>query len=168
MGKLILQSLNVNNVALSTLAGRAAIAINEEFDTPESSFLVKKIRYLLSMSGKTAGEGPLMVGLASGDASAAEIASAMTELNSLGPADTTETLTEDEAWTVWQNTIKAFEENGQAGVITCYKEISLGKGMVARENQGIDAFIFNADPSALTTGISVKGIIQLWGVWLHD
>jgi len=48
-------------------------------------------------------------------------------------------------------------------------EMSFGpKGFPSQEGQGIKVFIYNADGSDLSTGGVVKGLIQLWGVWLRD
>ncbi len=166
-GPLTIQNLSVDDVALGTLASDSALLLSSEFATTiDRTFLIKKIRYFLMISGLTAGNGPLLAGLSRGDASAAEVASAFTEFNSVGPSDTTQERTQDNVWNVIQNSWRAFKPGGTAAEMHLDVEISLGKGIPALENAGVQLHLFNADAAPLDTGGVCKGRVQLWGVWL--
>ncbi len=166
-GPLVIQNLSVDDVALGTLASDAALLLSSEFATTiDRTFLIKKIKYFLKISGLTQGNGPLICGLSRGDASAAEVAAAFTELNSVGPSDTTQERTQDDVWNVLQNSWMPFRGEGDGASEELFDEISLGKGLPALENQGVQLHVFNADAAALDTGGVVKGRVQLWGVWL--
>ncbi len=165
--ELRIQNLKIVDIALGTLGANTALLLSSQMATTiDRAFLVKKVKYWLKISGLTAGEGPLIAGISNGDASVAEVAAAFGELNTVGPSDTTQERTQDNVANVWQNTWRPFRSNANAVEAELYDEISLGKGMVARENQGIALDIFNADAAALTTGAVCKGTVQLWGVWL--
>ncbi len=168
-----IQNLVTVASALSTLTANQAIIINTQFGSGLSrSFLMKKLR----MYGLTAfvdeGDGNLCYGLAKGDATVAEIAAAMNEFNANGPEDTTETLTEDEVWTVIQNSLvwgkPSGEADGASGShdITFDGEISFGKGIPAVEDQGVSIFVYNGGPS-MTTGALASVHAQIYGVWLR-
>ncbi len=166
----MIQNMPVNDVALGTLGSRAALTLSSVMSTSiKNTFLVKKIKYFLHVNGLTNGQGDnILVVINKGDATAAEVAQALTELNTVGPEDTTQMRTQDNAWNVWQNTIRALSSRGSADNAYLSEEISLGKGMPAISEQGIAVHAFNNDGSALDTGAVVNGLIQLYGVWLRD
>ncbi len=167
-----IQNLVVDDVDLSTLAARTMVAVNTAFaSTIESTFLVKKIKMMLRVQNVNDNDGPLIACLAPGSATVAEAALALTEINTVGPIDRTQILTEDTAWTVWQNTVRMFEQEATDGTNSHYlinKFISLGRGMPALENEGLNLLIGNISNNPLTTAALVSGIVQLWGVWLRD
>ncbi len=166
----MIQTIPVDDLALSTLAARAAVLLDSAFSTSlKNTFLVKKVKYFLHLSGATAGQAAnILACLNKGDATATEVAQAITELNNVGPEDTTQSLDQDRPWTIWQNTLKGFTPRGTASEAVLIEEISLGKGMPAISGQGISISAFNNDGTALDTGIVVNGMVQLWGVWLRD
>ncbi len=168
-----LQSLteNVDNVALGTLAARNALAIESALTGLTATFLVKRVRYFLALEGLTSDEGPLIIGCANGDATSAELTTAMNVTNTAGPADTTQSLTQDQAWIILRETLEALDTHDGVGVradTTGKWHTMPGRGIPMPEGQGIQCFIFNADSSALTTGALVKGLIEYQGVWLRD
>ncbi len=170
--KLVHQNLVVDAVALGTLAGRTALNLNTGFVNPESSFLIKRYRYLLQLVGRTINDdGPIAVTLNHGNASITEIAQAITEINSVGPADVSQTNTEDNSWNIYQNTMKAFTPRGDGteGVLMTEWRSPGGKnGIPALESSGVAVTAINLGSGALTTGSSINGIVQLQGVWLRD
>lgn len=168
-----LQSLTqtISNVPLSTLASLTALTLSSTLDGLTTTFLLKRVRYMLQLEGVTADEGPLVIGLANGDASAGEIGSAMVVTNTVGPSDVTQQLTQDQAWIVLQDSLESLRMHDGVGVRgdTSFQWHSVGKnGIPMKEGSGIKLFIFNADASALTTGVLVKGLVQYQGVWLND
>ncbi len=169
---LVNQSLSVDKVALSTLAARTALQINNELGAPTSSFLMKRVRYLLNIANRTINDdGPILVGCARGDATISEIDSAMTEHNPFGPEDITQSLTEDSAWVVYQNTIMAEKIRGdgtEAQIDSGWINFGGKNGIPALEAAGMQVFVFNAGSNVLTTGTTVNGLVMIQGVWLRD
>ncbi len=169
---LVQQSLVVNDVALGTLGSRTAIALNATMGSLTQGFLLKRYRYLLQIAGKTVGDdGPIVVLMNKGDATLAEINSAMIENNTAGMDDTTQVLTQDEAWTVYQNTVNAFVLTGdgtEGTMVSEWKPFGGKNGIPALEGQGFAVHAFNCGSGALTTGATVNGLVQVQGVWLRD
>ncbi len=170
--KLVHQVMQVDAVALGTLGARIAINLDASFTGIESSFLMKRVRYLLQLVGRTiADDGPIAVLINHGNASLGEIAAAMQMDNVIGPSDATQSLTEDDAWMVYQNTVKTFQLSGDGteGVIDSgWMDFGGRNGIPAQENGGFAAHAFNCGSGALTTGSSINGLIQIQGVWLRD
>lgn len=170
--RLVNQSLTVSLVALATLTAQTALLINSELAAPTSTFLCKRVRYILQVVGRTAGDnGPLFVCLAHGNAAAGEVSAAITEHNPFGPEDITQSLTEDTAWVVWQDSISVMTVRGaETGSITLDSGwLKLAKnGIPALEGSGVQAFVVNAGNGSLATGSSIEGLIMIQGVWLRD
>ncbi len=170
--QLIQQTLQVDAVALGTLGGRTASELNSVWNDPESSFLMKRFRYLLQLTGRTiTDDGPIVVLLNAGDVSTSEIAVAMLELNQIGPSDTTEMNTHNLPWNVYQNTVQPFiyRGSGTEGVINGeWHEFGGKNGIPNLESNGLSAHAFNCGSGALTTGVTINGLIQIQGVWLND
>lgn len=170
------QHLKINNrsfvgTALGTLASLAALSLDSGFGTGlAQSYLLKKVKITFHLDSLPVSEGPLIVGLAKGDATAAEIAQAMTENNAGGDRDTTQSLTEDNVWTVIQSSLVPgiyVRETDTTHYVQFIDDISFGKGIPLRQGQGVQAFIYNPG-STLGTGAIISGIYQLYGVWLRD
>lgn len=171
--KLVQQSLVVNAVALGTLAARTAIILNSQLATTfRSTFLAKRVRYLLQYTGRTINDdGPIVVMISKGDLSLSEVTVAMQEHNTLGPSDTTESLTEDTSWAVYQNTVKTFQPRGdgtEAVFDSGWTQFNGSKGIPILEDLGLLVHAYNTGAGALTTGGAINGIVQIQGVWLRD
>ncbi len=171
--RLKIQNLVIDDVDLSTLAARTALAINSQFATISNTFLIKRIKYMLQASPAILADGPIAVCVVKGDATTAEINAALTEFNSKGPDDTTQVLTEDEVWTIIQKSVRMMTTKTTSDANTSKLELVAdfklpGNGIPAVESQGVNVFAVNLGNNALSTGIIVSGIVQLWGVWLRD
>ncbi len=170
--QLVQQTLSVNGVALSTLGSRTALNLSAQWTAPESSFLMKRYRYLLQLTGRTLNDdGPVVVLMNPGDTSLAEINNAMLELNQIGPSDTTETLSQDNAWAIYQNTVQPFVYRGDGTEgVTSGEWHSFGgnNGIPNLEDNGMAVHAFNCGSGALTTGVAINGLVQIQGVWLRD
>ncbi len=168
---LVSQSLRVDNVALLTLAAKTALLINGSLQSIKSTFLMKRIRHFLQLTGRTADDnGPIIVGCARGDASVSEINAALTEFNPTGPEDVTQSLTEDSAWVVFHNTIVPLVPKAdQTFAMSDPQWMSFGgkNGIPALEDVGMQVFVYNSGSSALTTGSLIEGNSWLQGVWLR-
>ncbi len=170
MGSLKTQNGQVDNVALTTLAARTAIAIDADFASVTATFLAKRVRYQLHVEGITGSEGPFVIAIAAGNASAAEVTAAWNARNTTGPADVTQSLTEDQPWIIWQDSVEflAGEENSPTDFHSHgdWHKLGGGKGIPAVEDAGWQLFLINVDGTALTTGGIVKGTYQVQGIWL--
>ncbi len=175
---LVQQAMVVDEVVISTLAAKTALILNSEFTAITATFLMKRVRYLLQIKGLTSADnGPLVVGVANGNASVAEIGTAMIEKNTAGPADLTQSLTQDSAFgAVYQNSIVAFSSepvvaatNYQSNPETMnWIQVGGKNGIPAPEGAGFQLFIYNTGNGPMATGATVEGIAHLQGVWLRD
>ena len=167
---LVHQNGQVNDTPLSTLAARTALLINADFATTSATFLAKRVRYHINTTGQAAGEGPIIICLAHGNTSIAEITTALVTRNTAGPADVTQMLEQDGSWTVVQDSVEMLKESDSSGQAQSSGEwLRLGrKGIPFAEASGWTLNVFNADNAALTTGTIIKGTYQVQGVWLRD
>lgn len=168
---LVSQSLNIDKVALGTLAARSAVILTTQWNNPTHSFLMRRVRYFLSLIVREANDdGPILIGCAHGDADVSEIAAAMVERNVNGPDDITSMLDQDTAWTVYQNTVMPIVLFALTEGQTDSKWINFGgkNGIPNFEGSGMVIFAFNSGSNALTTGSLVNGIAQIQGVWLNE
>ncbi len=168
---LVNQALVVDTTPILTLASLTALIINQIWTSPEASFLMKRYRMQLLVTGLTIGDdGPLLVMLAHGNATIAEVATAMQEINAQGPTDITETLTQDNAWAVYQNTVQQCIKKGdgtEAQVDSGWVDFGGRRGIPNLEEAGVHAHIYNAGGAPIATGASISGLITIQGVWLR-
>ncbi len=69
---LVQQTMTVDATALGTLAGRTTLQLNADVASTTAAFLMKRVRYLVQLVGRTiADDGPLLIGVAKGDATLA-------------------------------------------------------------------------------------------------
>ncbi len=166
--------MTINGVALGALAARTAIFLNTDFTGITATFLMIRVRYLLQTVSRPANSpGPVVIGIAPGNATLVEIQSAMIENNTAGPADVTQSLTEDTAFTVYQNTVVLMSLDGSATELTPASGsdwIPVGgkKGIPAQEGSGWTLFAYNAGSVALATNAIMDGLAHIQGVWLRD
>ncbi len=169
---LVQHSLPVNAQALSTLAGRTALELNSVMDSITAPFLMKQYRYIIQVTGHTVSDdGPLVLLLARGDATVAEIALAMNEQNTTGPSDTSQVLTEDAIAVMYNNTVHAFEFKGEgteAVIDTGWRSFGGKRGIPALEDTGFSLFVYNCGSGSLATGSVANGQAWVRGVWLRD
>ncbi len=165
-GGLVYQSEVVSNLALSTLTGNTAIFLSQSFNAITATFLMKHADVQLYLEGITADEGPFMIGICNGNATITEVTTAMNEANTIGPDDVTQQLTQDNAWVVYQKGVRNMIPLSGGTQWYLSASFSLGKGIPWAEGSGWNWFLYNADPSTLTTGGVCKGRIRTQGVWL--
>ncbi len=153
------------DLALGTLAQQdvistASLAIKA---ANERGFRVLKTEYLLLIEGLTAGEGPVIYGLAGPAMSAAQIEETI-EARPTGPSDVAP----------FEQSMRPVWMLGQELIISGHvlaqqqKEIiNLGWSFPEGRNMPIWA-MNNSNSAALTTGASLTGIMKHFGVWLND
>ncbi len=169
--QLVSQVGKVQDVALSTLAAGAAFVLNTTFAGETATFLIKRLRFWLQLRGRTAGDdGPLIVFACNGDVNVTEAGVAVLENNTVGPADTTQMLTQDNAWAIYRWSMTRFQSGGleTEQMTPSYWLKAPGRGFPAPEAIGWQVMVFNAGNTALATGITVGGIVEAQGVWLRD
>ncbi len=167
--QLVQQNMTINT-ALSTLASRTALTLNSILNGITNDFLVKQYRMNLHYVGRTAADdGPVIVCMNKGDATAQEVKEAFDEQNTAGPDDTTQMLTQDRVWTVYQNTVHSFRmySNTEGNIDTGWIPFGGKNGIPIIEGVGLAVHAFNSGGGALTTGGTIAGSIWLRGVWLH-
>lgn len=165
------------NTSLSTLAAKTALDINTDLSSLNTSFLLKRIRYFLTLENMVESEGPILVLASQGDAAANDVTSGMGVTNTVGPSDVTQSITQDQAWKVIRESVEMLQWTGE-GVADLQStgrwHRMPGKGipMLAGGdvNGGIRYSVFNADVAALadTNSAIIKGMIEIQGVWLRD
>lgn len=165
-----LVSLNPGpNTALSTLGAKTALTIDQTHAALDAAFLIKRVRYFIEVDSLTSGEGPFIVGIAPGDTNDAEIAAAVTTTNTVGPSDTTQSLTQDAAWSVLRQSFELIQSRSEStnrlGTTGHWHKMP-GRGIPVPEGKGFRCFIMNLDTGALTTGATAKGLYEVQGVWL--
>lgn len=170
---LVRQHVPINGDALGTLGARIALSLNTVMSSITSSFLMLRYKMLVQLTGRTVPDnGPLVIVLARGDATLAEIQSAFQEQNTAGPEDLTQTLSQDNIKAIYEQTVQPFVLKGdgtEGQILTPWIRLGRGgKGIPALETVGFSAFVFNTGSGALTTGSSVDGSIWVEGKWLRD
>ena len=163
MGKQIVSYLN-KAVALSSLAAGASIIVNTKIDSSrEQGLTLKKMMMPMpSWAGKTAGEGPLIYGIA-WDLTATLIAEAI-NADPQDEDDTTE-IEESARKLIVLGTIPA---GGVADVNPSrYERVGIPWKEVP-EGTTLKFFVHNADSSVLTTGTVVKFNAVVIGHWRDD
>ena len=154
----------VAEIALSTLASLTAIAV---ILTPDSSrdqgVRIKQLKLACTYKGKTAGEGPLMVGLCDSNLSVAEIAEALVaDPQHVGDVPATEQGNRRvfPIWNIGPALVAGDSVEGFEDVHYPWKTME--------EGIGLKLFVFNADGSALTTGTIVTVTGSTVQEWLRD
>ncbi len=168
---LVSQVGSLADVALTTLAARAAQTVQSSFAAITATFLMKRARFWVHLFGRTSGDdGPIFMGIAPGDMTTTEIAAAINEANTAGPDDTTQVLTQDNAWSLsrWSFCPFLFPAVETEGWTSSRWFKAPGRGWAAKEGTGWQTFVFNAGNGALETGSKIGGIVEVQGVWLRD
>lgn len=151
-------------VAIGALASQTALKIGNDYISTgmAATFLTKRIELSVAVA-MTGGEGPLLVGIARGELTVAEIKTALQSANDNGPVDQLEMQAHVHEL-FWAELI----ENHTNHVTTIKRTLKLGggKGIPMLEDVGWQWFVYNTSSGALTTG----GVISIWarhfGKWL--
>ncbi len=166
-----LQTLTVrlNSDALGTLAANTSIKLNG-FDGFTRGFLCKKVMYAIAHTA-TATNDNVIIGLAQGTATVAEITTALSAMNISNPNDASNRIILDQWKVVWFETIRMMHPDATgAGNAVLNESFSVGggRGIPWNEDDGIQVFAYNPSTSALTTGAVIDGIVVFQGVWFND
>ncbi len=159
-------------LALSTLGAATGIVVNTKIDSSRlNGFRVAKTRIAATLTGKTAGEGPIAWGL-SANLSAAEI-------KAIIEADPQDKTRDDSrgvgAWLTYMGIIPlemtAGGLTGPAGGGAAGHPVQMEALKVnwsILEGKGFNVWAFNMDTGALTGGTIITCVMENMGVWLND
>lgn len=159
--------IRLNSDALATLAADTALIVNATFSTGLTrTFLLKFLDYHVRVVAGTPGES-VIVGLAIGQATIAEIAAALTG-NITDPSDAVSLTTmAARAAIIWPS-VRILDLSPTGGA-KLEERIPMGKkGIPLQEENGMQIFVYNPSTSSLTTGALLNGIVGLTGVWLDN
>ncbi len=166
-------SIPVNEIAIGTLASETALAVNNDIGGAnlQRSFLCKKVRIHFTMVAPDA-EDTLLVFLANGDLSVAEIATALTTFAyPQNPNDPSNRLQQPLVKGIWWETMQMISANGLGSGKTVINEVVKlggGKGIPAIRNSGVSLFVYNPLGSAFVAGSFANGHLLFYGAWLND
>ncbi len=153
--------------ALLTLNSDTALIIDNGYGTAlKRAFLIKQIRYELGLEASD-GDDMIIIGMANGGATIAEIASALaTKLVDPGEASAWPSFISSKV-ILWE-TVRAIPGNEPQAVLNETISIGGGKGIPMAVNKGIQLFVFNPSANSLTTGATLLGLYQIIGVFMND
>ncbi len=162
---IVIIPLRVQESALGTLGAQTSADLEAAHDTEMlSSFLAKRARVDIMVAGLTDQEGPLYVMMTRGEATQAEIASAI-QTGIVRRDD----VQQGEIRRVLWETARMLAPIGDGGTkAAVHIDVSLGggKGIPFDEGQGWNWSVFNSG-AQLTTGAAVSLFGSLMGVWLN-
>ncbi len=152
---------NVAFVALGTLAAGVAVIVDDVVMT--DAFLAKHYRAQFALTASDAGDA-IIVGIAQGDATVAEIKSALEQKQLKRDTTLQDTARKVLFETTQLITVGDISQEGVTHMI----DVSLGggKGIPFKEDDGYAVFAYNAAPDAFSTGALLIGHFHLTGVWL--
>ncbi len=154
-----------SGIALGTLAGETAIVVTTDISWTED-FRCLKSEIFAMLDGITTGEGArLVLGIANGDLTAAQIAEC---LQADGPGDRNDTVPGERAerpvWIIGAvvgDLVGARFVGHNGGPLMEWK-----KRWTFSNPEGLEFFIYNQSGTALTTGATVRIDATHFGVWL--
>ncbi len=144
-----------------TLAGVTGISMGGVSTAFEDDFLCKKIRAHLWGSNWTAGDG-LIIGIARGTATVAEIKTALTT----SPTSMVETNIEGATKLVFFETVRVITATDGHNEYDIDVSLGGGRGIPLANGHGYQLFVYNPTGSALSSSVLISCIITLYGVWL--
>ncbi len=153
--------------AVGALAANIAVQVEGAHSTGLlQSYLMKKVKASFVIEGLTSGEGNhLIAGIARGDASIAEIQTAIT-----GTQLERDRVSQAQKRVVLHETLTALPVSAilDTRTMTMEIEISLGggRGIPFEEGDGWQWFVINIDDSTITTGATFALRATYWGIWL--
>ncbi len=151
-------------VTLSTLATATAITGATIIDpSREQGSLIKELRLAVSYKGKTAGEGPLVVGLCELSLSVTEIKEALEADPQLFRDVPASEQGNRRVFPIWQ----LDNLNTSNSEVERMKDVKWPWRRM-EEGMGMKVFVFNNSGSTLTTGASVIVFGAAVTEWLHD
>lgn len=155
------------SVDLATLNTKIAVAFETSHATALlNAFLMKRVRAEIVLQDAVAQEGPILVGMARGKATIAEIKAAVEMLQ----LDRSRQQQADVRVVLFETVRAMFDSNSGSGrvVWTIDESLGGGKGIPFDEGEGWQWFAYNADASNLTGNAFIKLQATYFGAWLGN
>ncbi len=151
-------------ITLGTLGSKTVIHGTSKIDSARTNgFRVMKGDYWMDYIGKTATEGPIVLGYNIG-LSTAEVAEAIVDDPQSSTADKNAGETMRPVWPLELVPLT----HATIGVGVSALKGTFNPKWSVPEGQSSNWFAFNMDGGALTTGMSVRIFCKWFGVWLRD
>ncbi len=151
-------------ITFSTLASRTAIINNTVIDgNRRNGLLMDYIKGQISFTGKTAGEGPIIVGFCSSDLLVNEVTEAFgADSQQVNDPNVSEQAHREvyPVWSIGHGMTSMIELRSWQKIKYSWRNVEEGKG--------ISLFAFNADSGALTTGMTLSFDGVVIGEWGTD
>lgn len=155
-------------ITLSTLGAATAVTATSKIDNSrENGFRVIKTQYWVDWFGKTAVEGPLMVGIAFG-VNASEIAETISDDPQSRLKDFNDAETRRPVFPLVMIPTASTDAGGVTPSQGAFPMSEITLRWSAPEGSSVLWFAFNAGGGALTTGAGVAIFAKHFGVWLND
>lgn len=158
------------NTALTTLASQTALKIGSDYESTvmQKTLLLKKTKAHITWTGATAGEGPVIVGMARGEATITHIKDALEQpFKPEDGGDRYDNSQEMKRCIVWQSLRTFYGTSGGAAHINYEFQHGGKNGIPYDENVGWQWFAYNLSSGSLTTGSSIIGQLHHYGVVLR-
>ncbi len=153
-------------LALGTLASEGVV--KNDFlqgSTQTTGFRISKLRIGLSLRAKTAGEGPVLIGIAC-NASTANIKSRFAA--SLAPTNKGNDPSIGSSVYVKALGYFAFNTAGDLQIPSDGQLMDVKMNWSIPEDSALQLWAMNLDTGALTTGMFAAAVGEIYGVWLND
>ncbi len=157
------------SLALSTLGAAAAIVTNSRIDASRrQGFRVTKSKIMMTMSGKTTAEGPILYGVMANISNAADLAAILVN-DPQGKTDKDERAPGQFVKLLGViGLVPTTIPSSDTGIAEMH-EFSYGKnGWSIPEGRALSYFAFNQFGSALSDGTILQFTAEHFGVWLND
>ncbi len=135
-----------------------------QFTANTNGLRISKLRYYIELTGKTAAEGPFIIGFAANKISSTLLALRIRDANADGELSDSSIGTQ-----IWVRPVMVIakaetslksHDNG--------KYIDIDVNWTIPEGSELIFWIFNPTGSNATTGMNLTAIVEAYGVWLND
>ncbi len=153
---------DVQQIAASTLANSTAVTTGSKIDASrENGFRVTRTEWKIFARGGTAGDDPVVAGMAFGQNST-QITEALVADPQSRSVNAAAVLAND------QTMRPVFPLAAFGGAVERVREGVAKPNWSAPETGNLSWFVFNFGPDALTTGLIINFFAKHFGVWLRD
>ncbi len=154
---------------LGTLGGRTAdVEVTHVDATRENGLAIRKVKHALtSVTGKTAGDGPLLYGL-SVNLTAAEVAECIDADPQQHEDPGSQEQSNQKVYFISAITQEMSALSATPDEPTRFRTLRDFPSWHVQEGQNLSSWVFNLKSSALTTGTIIKSSYWINGTWLRD
>ncbi len=165
----------VAGVALGTLAAKTALKIASSYEAAQMSkkTLLKTSRLRGAIANMTSGQGPILIGLAYGEASVTMIKTALEQVFNPEKGDEGSPMVQqaENRVVLWESLEVIPRVSATAFNLDVFdsgkRVLGGGKGLPFLENVGWQIFVYNLSNAPLTTASTITVLQECWGVFLQ-